>query len=91
MYVDGELLTTLKGDRIVQEFLVILEDYVARTYPAAARASAAPAIAVPAVGALTRRQRDVTELALPTRSSSPATSRSSSMIGASKPTSRSRS
>ena len=34
VYVDGKLLTTLKGDRIVQEFLVILEDYVARTYPA---------------------------------------------------------
>ena len=33
VYMDGKLLTTLKGDRIVQEFLVILEDYVARTYP----------------------------------------------------------
>ena len=33
VYVDGKLVTTLKGDRIVQEFLVILEDYVARTYP----------------------------------------------------------
>jgi (E)-4-hydroxy-3-methylbut-2-enyl-diphosphate synthase len=33
VYVDGKLFTTLKGDRIVQEFLVILEDYVARTYP----------------------------------------------------------
>jgi hypothetical protein len=32
--MDGKLLTTLKGDRIVEEFLVILEDYVARTYPA---------------------------------------------------------
>jgi hypothetical protein len=31
--MDGKLLTTLKGDRIVEEFLVILEDYVARTYP----------------------------------------------------------
>lgn len=36
VYMDGKLLTTLKGDKIVQEFLVILEDYVARTYPAAA-------------------------------------------------------
>jgi (E)-4-hydroxy-3-methylbut-2-enyl-diphosphate synthase len=36
VYMDGRLLTTLKGDRIVQEFLVILEDYVARTYPPAA-------------------------------------------------------
>ena len=35
VYMDGKLLTTLKGDKIVQEFLVILEDYVARTYPAA--------------------------------------------------------
>jgi (E)-4-hydroxy-3-methylbut-2-enyl-diphosphate synthase len=34
VYMDGKLLTTLKGDHIVQEFLVILEDYVARTYPA---------------------------------------------------------
>jgi (E)-4-hydroxy-3-methylbut-2-enyl-diphosphate synthase len=32
VYVDGKLFTTLKGDRIVQEFLVILEEYVARTY-----------------------------------------------------------
>ncbi len=39
MYVDGRLFTTLKGDRIVQEFLEILEEYVARTYPAAVRAS----------------------------------------------------
>jgi (E)-4-hydroxy-3-methylbut-2-enyl-diphosphate synthase len=36
VYVDGKLVTTLKGDRIVEEFLVILEDYVARTYPAVA-------------------------------------------------------
>lgn len=35
VFVDGKLLTTLKGDHIVQEFLVILEDYVARTYPPA--------------------------------------------------------
>ena len=33
VYVDGALMTTLKGDRIVEEFLVILEEYVARTYP----------------------------------------------------------
>jgi (E)-4-hydroxy-3-methylbut-2-enyl-diphosphate synthase len=39
VYMDGKLLTTLKGDHIVQEFLVILEDYVARTYPAAELAS----------------------------------------------------
>lgn len=34
VYVDGKLFTTLKGDAIVQEFLGILEDYVARTYVA---------------------------------------------------------
>jgi (E)-4-hydroxy-3-methylbut-2-enyl-diphosphate synthase len=34
VYMDGKLYTTLKGDAIVQEFLGILEDYVARTYPA---------------------------------------------------------
>ena len=36
VYMDGRLLTTLKGDHIVAEFLQILEDYVARTYPAPA-------------------------------------------------------
>jgi (E)-4-hydroxy-3-methylbut-2-enyl-diphosphate synthase len=41
VYVDGKLFTTLKGDRIVQEFLVILEDYVTRTYPTPALAGAA--------------------------------------------------
>ncbi len=40
VYVDGKLFTTLKGDHIVQEFLVILEEYVARTYPAPAPALA---------------------------------------------------
>jgi len=34
VYVDGRLLTTLKGDRIVPEFIAILEDYVARRYTA---------------------------------------------------------
>jgi (E)-4-hydroxy-3-methylbut-2-enyl-diphosphate synthase len=34
VYVDGRLLTTLKGDRIVADFLAILDDYVARRYPA---------------------------------------------------------
>ena len=33
VYVDGSLMVTLKGDRIVPEFLEILENYVARTYP----------------------------------------------------------
>ena len=46
VYVDGKLLTTLKGDAIVQEFLVILEEYVARTYPARrADATAGPPLA----------------------------------------------
>ena len=34
VYVDGRLVVTLKGDTIVPDFLRILEDYVARTYPA---------------------------------------------------------
>jgi (E)-4-hydroxy-3-methylbut-2-enyl-diphosphate synthase len=34
VYVDGALKVTLKGDRIVAEFLEILEAYVERTYPA---------------------------------------------------------
>jgi (E)-4-hydroxy-3-methylbut-2-enyl-diphosphate synthase len=33
VYVDGKLALTLRGDHIVPEFLRILEDYVARTYP----------------------------------------------------------
>ncbi len=32
VYVDGTLRTTLKGDRIVAEFLTILDDYVASRY-----------------------------------------------------------
>ena len=35
VYVDGTLRVTLKGERIVAEFLEILEEYVQRTYPAA--------------------------------------------------------
>ncbi len=38
VYMDGKLLMTLKGEKIVEEFLVILEDYVVRTYPARATA-----------------------------------------------------
>jgi len=34
VYVDGRLLTTLKGDSIVADFLAILDDYVERRYPA---------------------------------------------------------
>jgi (E)-4-hydroxy-3-methylbut-2-enyl-diphosphate synthase len=40
VYVDGRLMVTLKGDGIVEEFLQILEEYVASHYgraPAAAR------------------------------------------------------
>ena len=32
VYVDGHLFTTLKGDRIVEEFQVILDDYVEKRY-----------------------------------------------------------
>jgi (E)-4-hydroxy-3-methylbut-2-enyl-diphosphate synthase len=35
VYVDGALRVTLKGDAIVPEFLALLNDYVARKYPAA--------------------------------------------------------
>ena len=37
VYVDGQLLRTLRGDAIVPEFLAILEQYVDRRYPAASR------------------------------------------------------
>jgi (E)-4-hydroxy-3-methylbut-2-enyl-diphosphate synthase len=33
VYVDGKLATTLRGDRIVPEFLALLERYVAGRYP----------------------------------------------------------
>jgi len=39
VYVDGQLFATLKGDRIVEEFVAILTDYVETRF--AARASAA--------------------------------------------------
>ncbi|MBX3134367.1 MAG: flavodoxin-dependent (E)-4-hydroxy-3-methylbut-2-enyl-diphosphate synthase [Gemmatimonadaceae bacterium] len=38
VYVDGKLRVTLKGDRIVPEFLEILNEYVAKTYRASAGA-----------------------------------------------------
>lgn len=38
VYVDGRLVTTLRGERIVEEFIGMLNDYVERTY--GARASA---------------------------------------------------
>ncbi|MEO5568683.1 MAG: flavodoxin-dependent (E)-4-hydroxy-3-methylbut-2-enyl-diphosphate synthase [Gemmatimonadaceae bacterium] len=40
VYVDGKLSTTLKGDRIVPEFLTILESYVASHYGSDARTAA---------------------------------------------------
>ncbi len=40
VYVDGKLRVTLKGDHIVDEFIEILNEYVARTYPAGQSASA---------------------------------------------------
>jgi (E)-4-hydroxy-3-methylbut-2-enyl-diphosphate synthase len=43
VYVDGKLLTTLRGDTIVQDFLKILEDYVASHYKPAT-AAAEPAL-----------------------------------------------
>ncbi|CAB1369954.1 flavodoxin-dependent (E)-4-hydroxy-3-methylbut-2-enyl-diphosphate synthase [Denitratisoma oestradiolicum] len=33
VYVDGERVTTLRGDNIAAEFRQIIDDYVARTYP----------------------------------------------------------
>jgi (E)-4-hydroxy-3-methylbut-2-enyl-diphosphate synthase len=41
VYVDGKLLTTLKGDTIVQDFLKILEEYVASHYTPTTEATAA--------------------------------------------------
>ena len=41
VYVDGKLLTTLKGDRIVPEFLAILDDYV-RTHYASGELTLSP-------------------------------------------------
>jgi (E)-4-hydroxy-3-methylbut-2-enyl-diphosphate synthase len=38
VYMDGALLTTLKGDGLVREFLEILESYVVRNYSATERA-----------------------------------------------------
>ena len=39
VYVDGKLAVTLKGDNIVPEFLILLDEYVERTYGAPAGAS----------------------------------------------------
>jgi (E)-4-hydroxy-3-methylbut-2-enyl-diphosphate synthase len=32
VYVDGQLYKTLKGDQIVEEFQVILDEYVQKRY-----------------------------------------------------------
>jgi (E)-4-hydroxy-3-methylbut-2-enyl-diphosphate synthase len=34
VYVDGRLVRTLRGDRIVEEFIAILDEYVASHYAA---------------------------------------------------------
>ncbi|MDB4877299.1 MAG: 4-hydroxy-3-methylbut-2-en-yl diphosphate synthase [Gemmatimonadetes bacterium] len=47
VYVDGKLRTTLKGDTIVQDFLKILEDYVASHYAATSANSSSDATAAP--------------------------------------------
>ncbi len=39
VYVDGKLRVTLKGDAIVPDFLRILDEYVAKTYPSDERAT----------------------------------------------------
>jgi (E)-4-hydroxy-3-methylbut-2-enyl-diphosphate synthase len=39
VYADGKLLVTLRGDRIVPEFLALLDEYVATRYPAGSAAA----------------------------------------------------
>jgi (E)-4-hydroxy-3-methylbut-2-enyl-diphosphate synthase len=58
VYVDGRLFSTLRGDNIVPEFLVILNDYIARRYgagnaTAVAASSAASSTAGTAASAAT--------------------------------------
>jgi (E)-4-hydroxy-3-methylbut-2-enyl-diphosphate synthase len=36
VYVDGRLFTTLRGERLVQEFIEILDEYIAARYGARA-------------------------------------------------------
>ena len=46
VFIDGRLDRTLRGEGLVDEFIAILEDYVAQRFPAPAvrpRADAAPA------------------------------------------------
>jgi (E)-4-hydroxy-3-methylbut-2-enyl-diphosphate synthase len=44
VFVDGEKTETLRGDDIVPRFLGILEDYVARRYPAPGSGASEPAV-----------------------------------------------
>ncbi len=44
VFVDGRLMTTLKGDRIVAEFIGILNEYVETRYGAGTRAVEEPAV-----------------------------------------------
>src|SRR5690349_19923527 len=39
VFVDGRLLTTLRGDRIVAEFIQILDEYVESRYGSSARSA----------------------------------------------------
>jgi (E)-4-hydroxy-3-methylbut-2-enyl-diphosphate synthase len=41
VFVDGELMTTLRGDSIVRDFIAILESYVASRYSPDTRRAAA--------------------------------------------------
>ena len=47
VYMDGRLLTTLRGDAIVAEFLGILNDYVHRNFPPTRRTADSPASVAP--------------------------------------------
>jgi (E)-4-hydroxy-3-methylbut-2-enyl-diphosphate synthase len=51
VFVDGALLRTLRGDRIVAEFEAILEDYVARRFPPQAAAGPRPPTDAPVLSA----------------------------------------
>ena len=42
VFVDGRLMTTLKGDRIVAEFIKILDEYVHSRYGSGLEVSKAP-------------------------------------------------
>ena len=63
VYVDGKLLTTLRGDAIVQDFLEILEDYVASHY--APRRSSPPSGQSVGTASLSTPRADTTARARP--------------------------